>query len=701
MSEPKRTCQVSSGMYPRIKACLAALLFILSSPVWAETPIVPESELTAADEHLESTEIILHIINSYHYKKKPLDDDLSSRIFDAYLDNLDSNRSFFTQEDIDRFEKYRYELDEALSAPDLGPAYEIFRFYRKRVEERVDYALWQVERDFDFTVDEDYRFDRRESAWPENEAELDEIWRKRVKNDFLNLKLADKDPADIRETLTKRYSRLRSSTLQLTANDVYQTFINAYTTSIEPHTAYLSPRTSENFDISMRLSLEGIGAVLRGETDYTTVQEIIPGGPADLSDELHAEDRIIGVAQDKNGEMVDVIGWRLDDVVDLIRGPKGSVVRLEILPKGTDGPSETIVLTRDKIKLEEQAAQSEIIKLDSGQRMGVIDVPTFYSDFAAHARGEKDYKSTTRDVRRLLKELKTENISGLIIDLRGNGGGSLSEALEFTGLFIEKGPIVQTKDSMGRIDVNRDPDPGIAYGGPLAVLVDRNSASASEIFAGAIQDYRRGIIVGEPTFGKGTVQNIVDLNRFIRNSSEEHGRLKTTVAQFFRISGGSNQHKGVVPDIVFPLAGDNDEQGERGLDNALPWEEIRPATYAVANAPVGRYEQARRSHENRIDSSHLFQLLLEEQRFAHETSNRKTVSLMESQRKQEREQREQNRHELRNELRKAQGLEPIPEDADDGEFEETDPMDILLRETAYILEDLIMPVAPTTATATN
>jgi len=691
-----------------VSAILApALAFTVAAQ--GQAPLVADSALRPDDAQKQATEIILHIIDTYHYKKRPLDDLLSSRILENYLKSLDPNRSFFLQADINEFEKFRDQLDDDLREPELTPAFEIFRRYRQRVAERVSFATAQLDGNFDFQANESFYYDRRKEPWADSDATLDEYWRKRVKNDVLNLKIAGKDPDQTREVLAKRYARLKTSTFQLNAGDVFQSFINSYTTAVEPHTNYFSPRTSENFDISMRLSLEGIGAVLRGDSDYTEVQSVVPGGPADLSGLLHKDDKIIAVGQDASGEMVDVIGWRLDDVVDLIRGPKDSKVRLEILPAdtGIEGKGRIISLVRDNIKLEEQAAKAEIIEVPNQGRIGVIDVPTFYSDFAAQARGDKNYTSTSRDVRRLIKELEAKNIDGLLMDLRGNGGGSLSEALELSGLFIESGPIVQTKDAQGRIEINGDPDPGIAYGGPLAVLVDRNSASASEIFAGAIQDYRRGILIGEPTFGKGTVQNIVDLNRFVRNSDANLGRLKTTIAQFFRVSGGSNQHKGVVPDVVFPTAELGEDFGERSLDNALPWDKVAPARFIPASAPVSTFDEVRRLHQARIKTDRAFNLLMDELRLLRDVNEKTTVSLNEQTRRTEREALLLAQRRVENELRIAQGLAPLPEtvslesdddeaaDADDEDDDSFEPEKVLLQESAHILLDLVMPGAQT------
>ena len=689
-----------------LRLVVACLVFLTSAYAYPKAQIIPLSELKPLEQHIRATEVINYIIDNHHYRKRTVDDALSSMIFDNYLKILDSNRSFFLMDDVQSFERYRYTLDDRVHRSDLQPAFDIFRIYRTRVKERINYAIARLNDHFDFSVNEDYVFDRQELGWAHSSESLDEIWRKRIKNDMLNLLLADKEESEIKETLKKRYQRIYIGTFQLNANDIFQIFMNAYTTSIEPHTSYLSPRASENFDINMRLSLEGIGAVLRSENDYTVIHEIVAGGPADLSGALHGKDKIIGVGEGKNGEMIDIIGWRLEDVVQLIRGAKGTLVRLEVIPKNsaTNDIRTTIVLTRDKIKLENQAAQSEVIHFPKiNKKIGIIDIPTFYIDFAKRNKCKKlnkkscIYRSTSSDVRKLISTLVTnENVDGIVIDLRGNGGGALDEALALTGLFITNGPIVQTKDSYGRITTNHDPDPALFYAGPLAVLVDRSSASASEIFAGAIQDYERGIIIGEPTYGKGTVQNIIDLNRSTKNTDIDHGKLKITVAQFYRISGGSNQNKGVIPDIVFPLADDVHDYGERALENALPWDRIDPTRYSKVSAPKSFYQTARERHETRIRSSRAFALLLEQHALFKKNTQRKSAPLEKNKRKAERDHVHETQNALNKELRIAQGLPPLPKqdetadtDLDTSDTEDT-PHDLLLHESARILSDLII-----------
>jgi carboxyl-terminal processing protease len=666
---------------------------------------VPLEQLEPTLEHNQSTHVIVKVIDKYHYKNSKLDDEASEQILDRYLEALDPNRFFFLASDINAFSKYEESLDDYLKSGRVDPAFHIFRIYRMRVEEAVAHANKLLDKDFDFTIDESYQYDRTEAPWVQTRAELDEIWRKRVKNDFLTLRLTDKDDAEIRKTLKGRYERVMHRVEQFDANDVYQTFINAYTLNLEPHTSYMSPSTSENFDISMRLSLEGIGAVLRSEDEYTVVQKTVVGGPAQLSGQLHAGDRIVGVGQGLDGEIEDIIGWRLQDVVEKIRGPKGSVVRLSIIPKELDtgGKRSTITLVRNKIKLEEHAAKSSIIQGLEGMgdlKIGVIEVPTFYRDFAAEARGEQNFRSTTRDVRKLLTELKQESVDGVVIDLRENGGGSLTEATELTGLFIDKGPVVQIKDASGNVELETDTDETLAYGGPLAVLVDRNSASASEIFAGAIQDYHRGIIIGEPTFGKGTVQTLVDLNRFLPGKSKDLGRLRLTMAQFFRINGDSTQHRGVVPDIQFPTAAYTNDYGERSLDNALPWAEIKPAGYTPkGNGTVTNLLQ---QHLSRIEKDPGFQMLVKEQEQLTEMEKRTEVTLLESRRKAEWDQREQERLQRKNRFRISQGLvaldaEQTDENKDEEEVDEAESKaanHIQLDEAARILVDSIKLTAP-------
>jgi carboxyl-terminal processing protease len=684
-----------------VVTCL--LLLLVSLPVWAAKRLVPVSELHPTEEQQQTAHVIVRVIDKYHYKDVVLDDTMSKEILSRFFDALDPNRSFFLANDIRRFAIYEDKLDDYLSNSRIEPAFEIFRTYRQRVGEAIAHAQELLEGNFDFSIDESYQFEREDAPWPQTRTELNDLWRKRVKNDFLNLKLTDKSDEEIRKTLSARYARLESRVQQFDANDVFQTFINAYTLSLEPHTSYMSPSTSENFDISMSLSLEGIGAVLKDEDGYTVVQKTVIGGPAELSHLLHAGDRIIGVGQGLEGEIVDIVGWRLQDVVEQIRGPKGSVVRLDIISKGdkNEADPETITLVRNKIKLEEQAAKSYVIEGLKGmdkRKIGVIEVPTFYRDFAAESRGDEDFRSTTRDVRNLLKDLNKQGVDGIVIDLRENGGGSLSEATELTGLFIKTGPVVQIKDAFGKVEVERDPDADIAYSGPMAVLVDRNSASASEIFAGAIQDYKRGIIIGEPTFGKGTVQTLVDLGRFVPGRKKDLGRLRLTMAQFFRINGGSTQHRGVVPDILFPTATFSDDYGERSLDNALPWAQIEPADYEISGQ--GAVPRLMESHLSRISHDPGFEMLVDREKRFEDLDERSEVSLLESTRRAEWEKREKERLLHKNRFRLSQGLNAIKLESDqkideeEGSEESEATHRIELNEAARILVDSIRMQAP-------
>jgi carboxyl-terminal processing protease len=686
---------------PMLLGCL------LAGAALAKPAIVSIDELHANEQQRQAALIITQVMEKFHYRKPRIDDDMSVAVYERYLESLDANRSFFSAKDIKGFERYRDELDDSLRTGKLDPAFRIFRRFRELVEQRVTYAKELLQaNNFDFTADETYQFDRSEADWLPDAAALDDLWRRRVKNDILSLRLAGQDETEISETLRKRYEGISRRVVQMAPEDVFQAFINAFTLSVEPHTSYMSPRLSENFDIGMRLSLQGIGAVLRNENEFTQIQSTVPGGPAERSGELKGGDRIVGVAQGSDGEMEDVIGWRLQDVVDLIRGPKDSVVRLNILPKsqGVDGRTREVLLVRDEIKLEDKAAKSEIIEATDGVRLGVIEVPAFYRDFGAQAAGEEDFRSTTRDVRVLLDDLQSQKVDGIIIDLRRNGGGSLSEATELTGLFIEKGPVVQVKDSSGRIEVERDPDPEQVYAGPLAVLVDRNSASASEIFAGAIQDYNRGLILGEPTFGKGTVQTLVDLGRFLR-SRKDIGRLRLTMAQFFRVQGGSTQHRGVMPDIVYPTAKGAADHGERALDNALPWASIKAAEHQFLGAtPLTGLRDA---SQERIAGNPGFRFLLEEEDDLIELDKKTTVSLNESVRRAEWDRREQERLDRRNRLRAFRNLPPLAsldeeEDEDVSAKDEKDPegiQRIMLEESANILADQIIAMRPRTALA--
>ena len=540
----------------RLRYGFIALFLAITPPAYAldvgALPVLAPSEQQAQAALLSS-----QFLTRYAYKSVPLDDALSAKIMDRFIKSLDPDRNLFLQADIDRFMTDRTRIDDAIASEDLRIPFAIFNVYSQRVAERITHARDFLSQNFDFNVQESYALPDENGVWPKSEAEINDLWRKRVKADWLRLKLAGQGDAAIRETLDKRYKNILARVHTYKSDDVFQSFMAAYTTSVDPHTDYFGAQASADFDISMKLSLVGIGAVLQDRDGYTTVRELVGGGPAQLSGKLAPGDRIVGVGQGEDGTIQDVVGTRLDAVVQLIRGAKDSVVRLDILPAdaGEGGNHRVIRLVRDKVNLEKQAAQKTVLPVnDDGvtRKIGVIALPTFYEDFDARQKKDKDYKSASRDVARLLGELKQENVDGVLIDLRDNGGGSLSEAIDLTGLFVGKGPVVQQRNAEGKIRVENDDISKPVWSGPVGVLINRGSASASEIFAAAIQDYGRGVIIGEPSFGKGTVQTVVDLDRIAKNDGPKFGQLKFTVAQFFRIDGGTTQLRGVAPDISLP-----------------------------------------------------------------------------------------------------------------------------------------------------
>ena len=673
-------------------AMLALVVALSAGQALAATPDADAETLRPAPVHSGSGQVISELLTTYHYRDQALDDALSAATLDAYFDALDPQRLYFLRSDVEAFESYRGRIDDLLKGGDVDVAFQIFDIFRERVAERSRYALSLLEEEPDYATDRTFTVDRSEIPWAQTAAELDRLWQDRVLNDALTLHLAGEEWPAIRDTLEGRYQRLARNTEQYRAEDVFQLFMNALAGTFDPHTSYLSPRTSENFDINMRLSLEGIGALLRTQADHTEIVKLIPGGPAARSGELGPGDRIIGVAQDDE-TMVDVVGWRLSDVVDLIRGPKESVVRLRVLPSetGLSGPPKVVELVRNTIELEEQAAKSQVIELEQDgdtARVGVIEVPAFYVDFAAARAGKEDYRSSTRDVRRLIEELQASEagIDALVIDLRSNAGGSLQEATKLTGLFLRDGPVVQVRRTNGEKEVLRDDDGSdLAYSGPLVVLVDRHSASASEIFAAAIQDYRRGIVVGNRTFGKGTVQTLIDLGRFGLGSGDRAGRLKLTIAKFYRVTGDSTQRLGVTPDIGLPSPVAEDDVGEIAAPNALPWDSIEPVSFSGdLERDALRAELAKR-HRDRMNRDPALVALQREYEFLRQQQARDEISLNAEQRRAERDRAQQVRLESLNIQLQAAGAETV----DDIEAVPDDEVpDTLLHETALIAADL-------------
>ncbi|MGA1868314.1 MAG: carboxy terminal-processing peptidase [bacterium] len=679
---------------------LSGLVFIfpVSHAGWSASSLSVDdyyNALAPNKEHPKTAQEILRELQAHHYRKLTVDDQLSRRLFDQYCELLDPARSYLCAQDVSDFEAYRFQFDDMLKLGTLDPAFTMYNRYQKRRIGRYIFLINHLQQGLQgikLDDDETLKINRKKSPWPACPAEFDDLWRKRLEESVLSLKLAEKPTDEISELLITRYRNALNQIHQTKSEDVFEIYMNALAQVYDPHTQYLPPRAYENFNINMSLSLEGIGVLLQNENEYTKIVRLIPGGPSDMGKLLKPSDLIIGVGQGSDGEIVDVVGWRLDDVVQLIRGPKGSVVRLEVIPADAGDPHQTkiVEIVRNKVKLEEQATQKRIIKIQRGgcvKNIGVIEIPAIYLDFDALRAGDPDYKSMSRDAERLLKELVSENVECVIVDMRNNGGGLLQEVVALAGLFIKKGPIVQIRNAQGSIETLNDPDPEIAYTGPLAILVNRASASASEIFAGAMQDYGRGIIIGEQTFGKGTVQSLLPL--------PNHGQLKITMAKYYRISGESTQHKGIIPDIYYPSQYDKEKIGESALPGALPWDTIDSSSYITYHNFMNIIPALRERHESRMHSNPDYLYLREKIKHLEKIRGKTEISLNESIRRKEKSDAETWRLALENKYRAAKNLKPMEKFAD-LEAEETKKQeegaadeDPLVIEAGHILLDLV------------
>ncbi|MFW6277877.1 MAG: carboxy terminal-processing peptidase [Halorhodospira sp.] len=639
----------------------------------------------------EKARVVADLLQRYHYGAPESGADLMSEATEAYLRQLDHGRFFLFEEDVEAFRERMSELDPEEADAVLDAAYELHARYRERVSEQVGYALDLLEGDeLALSTEGRYEQDRSEADWAEDQEALNELWRRRITHDALTLELAERDQEEIRDNLTRRYKTLRRRAEEAESNDIMDLFLSAWANAYDPHSTFLSPQRSEEFDMQMSLQLEGIGAKLTMEQDFTEIVELIPGGPAEQSGKLSEGDRIIGVADGEDGEMKDVVGWRLDEIVQMIRGPKESVVRLNVLPPA--GASESspreVRLVRNKIDLEDQAARKEIIEKTDAKgetrRIGVIEIPQFYRDFEAAQSGDRNFRSTTRDVEELLTELREEEVDGLLVDLRGNSGGALREATALTALFTGDGPAVQVRDSRGQPEQLGDDSREMTYDGPLGVLVDRRSASASEIFAAAIKDYGRGIVLGNQTFGKGTVQQMIGLDNYAIPGEERAGQLKLTLAQFYRVNGESTQLEGVTPDIRLPSRFSHDELGERAVPNPLPNTTIQAVDVPLHYELDGIIEELQRRYEQRTDELETFQAFQRELELQRELREDTSVALEGSTREQEQQAREERLLKRHNERRRAHGMEPV---ADYEEVDEDELPDIMLRVSAAVMSD--------------
>jgi carboxyl-terminal processing protease len=682
----------SSGWITAAVLAMTALVLAGSVQVPASTSILPPGAIAPTDNQRATARKVGRILEEAHYSRAALDDKMSEVIYQRYLESLDGQKSYFLQSDINDFNAYRFLFDDMIRTGDIDPAYVIFARFQQRNRERLEHAITLLSTEPDWTLNETYEFDRSKASWPADQAAMDELWRKRVKNDALSLMLTGKQWPEVAEMLRKRYERVLKRVDQVSADDVFENLMNAYARAFDPHSSYFSPRSSEEYRIQMSLNYEGIGASLTVVDDYVTIMSVLEGGPAAVAGTLSINDRITGVGQGKDGAFTDVIGMRLDDVVQLIRGKAGTLVRLQVLPPGAapGTPEKVLEFTRNQVTLEAQAAHKEVRTVSRNGKdlkIGIITVPGFYRDVAAESAGDKNYRSTTRDVAKLLQELKTENIDGLVLDLRNDGGGYLPEATELTGLFIDHGPVVQVRDTTGRLEVLDDPETSAAYTGPLAVLVDRLSASASEIFAGAIQDYHRGLIIGQTTFGKGTVQSLMPLDRL--SSKPTNGQLTVTIGKFYRVTGESTQHRGVEPDVPLASPIDTKEIGESALESALPWDRIAGVPFkASAGAAAGPPVAVLATEEDvRAQHDPDYKWLMSDIAALDSVREQKSVSLNLKVRREERTRIDKERLDRENSRRAAKNLPAFKsvEELDKAK----DTTDVVLDQASQVMADVV------------
>ncbi|NOL50227.1 carboxy terminal-processing peptidase [Pelistega europaea] len=669
--------------------------------------IQPEIEFSRASF------IVSNVLTRLEYNKKPLDGKMSEEVYKAYFKLLDPQKMFFTAEDLAHYQPAESLVSRMLLAGDMRFAFDVFLRYRDRVAQRYDYAISLLEQPFDFSVDEQFNVDRKKADWPKNDDEVNDLWRRRVKNDFIRLKLTKTDDAKIRETLRKRYTNHRNQLVRMTSEEVAEMFLNSYADSTDPHTTYYSPSSAKDFDVQMSLSVEGIGAVLQKRDEYGQIREVVAGGPAAKDGRLQPGDRIVAVGQGEDGAMEDVVDWRLEDIVKKIRGKRGSVVRIEVIPAegGLDGKHRVIRIVRDKVLMEEQAARSKMLETDIDgvkRKIGVIIIPSFYEDFDGRIQGTPNYKSVTRDVEKILTDYKKDGVEGVVLDLRGNGGGSLNEAANLTGLFIgDKQTVVQVRSADGDVNNVRSRNVEKLWDKPVVVIVDRTSASASEIFAAAIQDYSRGVVVGDRTWGKGTVQTFRSLSDFLRDPNptdkDSLGALKWTIQKFFRVNGGSTQVKGVTPDIKFPSMFDKEDLGEASYDNAMPWTAIQPASYKPLASLSEEIKTLKARHDKRIKTSGSWQLMEDETSYALKLSQRKSYSLNLVKREAEREKMNETYKDFEKRRKDLGEKDLATFKLDDGlaagegnlkqeledEKKRKENLDVIVRESANIASDMV------------